>query len=238
MLTPPRSTEPELLDAHPAADGRLAANLREMALLHRWTGGAALIWRALLELAAGERGPLVVLELAAGDGSLGRWLAAAARQRGLALELIASDLQPAVAGICRDQAPGTPTLVCDGLRLPFADQAADLVMCAQTLHHLEPAAVAGLLGEAGRVARLGWVMTDLRRSWPGYWGARLAALGPMTDLGRHDGPLSVLRAYTPGEMGRMVASAGLAGVALRRSLVHYGLVWRRPAGERLERGRR
>lgn len=231
MLTPPRSTEPELLDAHPAGGGLLAANLREMALLHRWTGGAALLWRAVLELAAGGRGPLLVLELAAGDGSLGRWLAGAARRHGLALELVASDLQPAVAGICRDQAPDLPALVCDGLALPFADQSVDIVICAQTLHHLPPAAVAGLLVEATRAARLGWAMTDLRRSWPGYWGARLAALGPMTELGRHDGPLSVLRAYTPGEMAGMIRAAGLTGVAVRQSLAYYGLSWRRAGAD-------
>jgi hypothetical protein len=35
-------------------------------------------------------------------------------------------------------------------------------------------------------------------------------------MSRHDGPLSVLRAYTPEEVRALCAGAGLAGVRIRR----------------------
>jgi len=41
-------------------------------------------------------------------------------------------------------------------------------------------------------------------------GARLLALGPWHAMARHDGPLSVLRAYTLAEVRALTTAAGLA----------------------------
>ena len=58
------------------------------------------------------------------------------------------------------------------------------------------------------------VVNDVVRWWPGYWGAwllsRLFSRNPLT---RYDGPLSVRKAYTRGEMAELVARAGLRPVA-------------------------
>jgi len=68
-----------------------------------------------------------------------------------------------------------------------------------------------------RAARLGVVVNDLVRGRVAYaavWLAtRLLARSPMS---RHDGPLSVLRAYTPAEVRGLVVAAGLDGVRVRR----------------------
>jgi hypothetical protein len=71
---------------------------------------------------------------------------------------------------------------------------------------------AGLLCEMARVARIGVIVTDLRRSHAAYWGARLLALGITNRLTRHDGPLSVLRAYTPAEVRSWMARTELRGM--------------------------
>jgi hypothetical protein len=44
-------------------------------------------------------------------------------------------------------------------------------------------------------------------------------------MSRHDGPLSVLRAYTPGEIRGLCAGAGVRGVRVRR----YGPLMRQCA---------
>ena len=64
-----------------------------------------------------------------------------------------------------------------------------------------------------RVARRGVIVNDLVRGWFGYLGAwlltRVLSDNPLT---RHDGPLSVRRAYTPVEMARLAERAGLGPV--------------------------
>jgi hypothetical protein len=70
------------------------------------------------------------------------------------------------------------------------------------------------------------VVTDLTRSYPAYVGTWLATHTLATNvLTRHDGPLSVLRAYTPREMGDLARSAGIYPVAIaRRPLFRQVLV--------------
>ena len=53
-------------------------------------------------------------------------------------------------------------------------------------------------------------MKILFRSWTGYLGAQaLSRLFSDNPLTRHDGPLSVRKAYTRGEMADLARAAGL-----------------------------
>ena len=70
------------------------------------------------------------------------------------------------------------------------------------------------LGEAARLARHGVVVNDLVRSRLNWLGARLLlALTTRNRYTRHDGPLSVRRAYTKVELRALLAAAGLRPVA-------------------------
>lgn len=222
---PARSSASELLDGRPPSSAALAQNLREMAALYRWTGGARLGWCALRQLIRGQPGPLTLLDVAAGGGAGALDLRDRAARIGLSVQPIISDLQTGVLQIARSQVgPSTPLVQADGLAGPWGAGAVDVVHCAQSLHHFEPAAAVALLRECARVARLGIVVVDLQRSWLGYCGARLAALGPMSALGRHDGPLSVLRAYTASEARQLAAAAGLSHVTIVQTPIYWALL--------------
>ena len=68
------------------------------------------------------------------------------------------------------------------------------------------------------MARRGVVVSDLERSAPAYVGARLMALVLRNPLTAHDGPVSVLRAYTPPELLALARRAGLRDVRVRRGV--------------------
>ena len=74
-----------------------------------------------------------------------------------------------------------------------------------------------------RVARGGRILVgELERCLPGYIGARFLAAtvwraNPVT---RHDGPLSVRRAFTPDELLRLGHRAGLRGPRIHRHLFY------------------
>jgi ubiquinone/menaquinone biosynthesis C-methylase UbiE len=94
--------------------------------------------------------------------------------------------------------------------LPFDDRAFDVAHASMVLHHLEPSDADVAIREMARVSRRGIVLNDLARGWLPWIGAWLL-LNVLTRnrLTRHDGPLSVRRAYSLGEAKAMLAAAGL-----------------------------
>jgi ubiquinone/menaquinone biosynthesis C-methylase UbiE len=98
----------------------------------------------------------------------------------------------------------------DGLCLPFHARTFDVVLCSTMLHHLDWQQGIALLQSMAAVARYGVVVNDLVRSWPSYYAARLIlSLMACHAVTRHDGPLSVLRAYSVKEVREMARLAGL-----------------------------
>jgi ubiquinone/menaquinone biosynthesis C-methylase UbiE len=98
--------------------------------------------------------------------------------------------------------------------LPFADGAFDVAHASLVLHHLREDDAARFLRELARVAGRGVVINDLQRGffeWLGAWLVLHAITRNRFTL--HDGPLSVRRAYTRAEVGRVLRQAGLRPVA-------------------------
>lgn len=212
-FVPRQSQAAELLDGSPVDRLLLRENLREMARANRLLGGQhAMVRRVAAWLAMVPPGTKpCVLDVATGGADLPVVLHDWSIQHGQPLHVLASDLNPLVLAVTQsDIGPRPIDLVChDALRMPFADGAVDIVTCTQALHHFRRDAAVTLLREFARVARLGVIINDLRRSYLAYWGARLLACGPVSALARHDGPLSVLRAYTPHELVELAQRAML-----------------------------
>ena len=125
-----------------------------------------------------------------------------------------------VLDVARRRAAAYPEIFfvqADGLRLPVRGAGVDAAISSLTLHHLEPDAAPGLLAEMGRTSRLGFVVNDLMRSRLAYvlvWlTTRIFAWNRMS---RHDGPLSVRRAYSAREIGALAERAGVAPVRITR----------------------
>jgi SAM-dependent methyltransferase len=158
--------------------------------------------RALPEL--GHEGTL--LDVGTGLGDVPAGVTRRAARRGVRLRTVGLDRAPELAAAAA--ARTTHALCGDAFRLPFPDRAFDVVTCSQLLHHFPEREGRILLRELHRVARLRVVVGELRRSWlaaGGFWLASWALrFHPVT---RHDGTLSVLRGFTPGELRLMVREA-------------------------------
>jgi ubiquinone/menaquinone biosynthesis C-methylase UbiE len=213
----PRSAEHELLDAPTHDLAALADNLRDLRTLDRYLGGTALTWRALWPmLRALPRGtPTTLLDVATGGADGPRILAARARRHGYDLRPFASDRRADVLRLARETGACFPLIQHDALAIPFHDAAVDFVTCSLALHHFDPPAAVALLRELCRIARRGVIVNDLRRGRLAYAGAQLLAHGPWHAMARHDGPLSVLRAYTLEEARALVAQAGISGTRVQ-----------------------
>ena len=201
---------------HPPA--LVAGSLDDLRRVNRALGGVRLTLVPLERLAAGvpRAAPLRVLDVATGGADIPRALTASPLAADRRLFVVASDVSEPVLRLARER-PGRgrplPLVVADARRLPFVTRGFHAVTCSLALHHMLPHDAEAMLREMGRCASVGVVVNDLVRNWVAYAGAvLLTRLGTRNLLVRHDGPLSVRKAYTKKEMAALAARAGLRPV--------------------------
>jgi len=209
----------ELLDGPLDDPAALAGNLRDLARINRLTGGTRLSERAIAALATGGE-VATILDVGTGGADIPMTLLARAGAAGRRLTITATDSRAevlAAALVARPAIRRVPSLelaLADGRGLPYPDATFDVVHASLVVHHLDPPDAVVFLRELRRVARRGIVVNDLIRGrlfWIGGW-VLVRAIGSGR-YARHDGPLSVRRAYTRAELADLVAAAGLAEVA-------------------------
>lgn len=206
----------ELLDGPLDDPAALVVNLRDLARLNRVSGGIRLSRSAITAL--GD--PATILDVGTGGADIPIALLAAAARDRRRLTVTATDSRAEVLAAARAARPGIDRIagltleIADGRGLPYPDAAFDVAHASLVIHHLEPGEAVAFLRELRRVARHGIVVNDLvrgRLAWVGTWLAVHAlATGRYT---RHDGPLSVRRAYSRAELLGLLEAAGLQPVA-------------------------
>jgi ubiquinone/menaquinone biosynthesis C-methylase UbiE len=211
----------EWLDGRPPAIA-LAATLADLDRLNAWFGGHALSLARVRRAAAAlppER-TLRVVDVGGGDGGFGRRVARWARSAGRRARVLVIDHDATTAGLAAAACAAYPEIAvvrADATALPLAGAAADVVHAGLTLHHLEPEAAIMALREMRRACRGRLVVNDLARTPLALGLVWLATrVLPMHPMSRHDGPLSVRRAYAPAELGDLFGAAGVVGATVTR----------------------
>ena len=223
-----RSTDVlELLDQALDDPDALDGNLRDLRRVNRRLGGVALS-AAAIEALAPDATRLSLVDVGTGGADIPATLLDRARRQGRGLTITALDSREEIVAAALRVAPelaNTHGLILgtgDGRRLDFPDRSFDLAHCSLVLHHLEPEAAIELLREMGRVARLGVVINDLDRTRLDLVGAvLLARLATRNRYTRHDGPLSVRRAYRVPEVAKLLRTAGLRPVRVFRGPLRH-----------------
>ncbi len=217
MKTARRSSRPEILDGPVTEREELARSLAQVAQVNRWLGGTRSLRRHLEPLLRPRGASL--LDVGTGNGETMRELADWAGRHGVRWRMTGLDVGGPMAELAA-RASAASVVQGDALRLPFRDDAFDASLCTLTLHHFDDRAAVALLGEMARVSRCLVVVSDLERTMPNYLGARLLSLTLWRGnrITRNDGPLSVLRSFTAGELEHLGRASGLRRVKVRRHM--------------------
>jgi ubiquinone/menaquinone biosynthesis C-methylase UbiE len=214
----------ELLDGSLDDPIALRANLRDLRRINRLTGGTDLSIRAIAAL--GEA--TTILDVGTGGADIPTALLARAAREARPLRVTAIDSRPEVLAAARvirpaiERTDGLDLAVADGRGLPYPDAAFDVAHASLVVHHLDADDAIALLRELRRVARRGVVVNDLVRSRLAWLGAVIVVQTvARSRYTRHDGPLSVRRAYTEPELLELVRAAGLDPVASARGFAGH-----------------
>lgn len=157
--------------------------------------------------------PVSILELRCGRGDLSATLVRWARSKGQEIRVLAVDECPSVIELARDYHGSIKEITFDVRYMNDARfleaQQFDYVISSSALHTMDMDQAVKLLKIANLLAKRGIVFSDwLRdlRAW--LWMQALARFWG-DDVVVHDGLLSIRKGFTPLEVTRMAAQAGL-----------------------------
>ena len=207
MFLSARSTQAEYLDTPALSSAEVERSFRELQRINRLFLHADPFRRLIVPWLGAERSKaLSILDLGAGDGSLGRTLELWAARQGCIWTVTCLDLNPKALRLNA----GGRNVSGSVLALPFPDDCFDLVMASQMTHHLSDADAGQHFREAWRVTRDALFLNDLHRNailLGVVWAAvHLTRLSPTM---RSDGLLSVRRGWRIGEWRDLAREAGI-----------------------------
>lgn len=217
LLVPARRRGVELIDDPEIDPAIITRSLRDVARSNTLFGGRSAVLRALDAMLPSLGRSGVLLDVGTGIGDIPAAARRRAAVRGVDLMTVGVDLSPPL--VAETRARIGHAVCADAFTLPFADGSIDVVTCSQVLHHFEGDDVGKLLREMSRVARIGVIVSDLRRSWlaAGLFWLVSFPLG-FHAVTRHDGTLSVLRGFTADELRTFVRAADGADARVARRL--------------------
>ncbi len=183
--------------------------LRSLEKVNRWLLGyrPTLAW--LQRLPRGLCEPMHIVDVGSGGGGLLRQIARWVRRRGIAVQLTGIDLNPYAA---RAAAESTPkdlgiTWVTGDAMVYRPEKPTDIVVSSLMAHHLEDEEIVALLRWMEATVQVGWFINDLERD---EWSCRMFGWlrwHRWHRFVRHDGPVSIRRAFRKEDWVRLLAAA-------------------------------
>jgi 2-polyprenyl-3-methyl-5-hydroxy-6-metoxy-1,4-benzoquinol methylase len=205
-LTPVRIRGHEILDEDNLDPKLVVRSMHDVARANRFFGGASAAISEMEKVFRNSRAPMTLLDVGTGIGDVSAGARKKAAKLGVTLFTVGIDAAEELSAASRTR---HDAVVCgDGLDLPFPDNAFDIVLASQILHHFDDERAVSLLSEMNRVAKTRVVVSELRRSWLaviGLWiGSFLLRFHPVS---RHDGIVSIRRGFTCPELEDLVQRA-------------------------------
>ena len=164
----------------------------------------------------GRAGGLRVVDVGSGYGDMLRRVSRWAARAGMDVRLTGVDLNPHAARAAREVVGGEGITWVTGDAFSADVGDVDVVISSLFTHHLREEEVVRFLRWMEGTARVGWFVNDLHRARvPYYLFGALARVMRWHRFVRHDGPVSIRRAFDARDWERMILAAGLDASAVR-----------------------
>ena len=213
-----RSDQSELMDSPDIPGKLLHKNLGELDILNRNLGGHSISMEGVKQLMVDRHKVYHIVDLGCGSGDVLKYIAGWARSNQIKVKLTGvdknSDAIRYLVNACSDY-PEINGIVSDYKEYLKTDPKIDIVHCSLFCHHLNNYELLELFGYLKSYTRTGFVINDLHRSPIAYYSVWfLTRLLNGTVLSKHDGPISVLRAFTKDELKKLLHQADLNEFAI------------------------
>lgn len=200
------------MDAPDVPQKLLYHNLGELDFLNRHFGGHSISLEGIKQLMTDPKKTYHIVDFGCGGGGILKHLARWARAESRKVKLTGVDINPIAIDYLTNNCSAYPEIegvVSNYKNYLTSVSGVDIVHCSLFCHHLEEDELIDLFRDLNKYT-CGFVINDLQRSRIAYWGAWLMPrLLNGTYLSRHDGPVSVQKAFTRDELVNLLHVAGV-----------------------------
>lgn len=219
--------DPEWMDRPQPVSAELLSDLRNLRALNRYFGSYRLVRYFLRRwLQAGDR--LRVLDLATGSGDIPRLVVDFAHQAGAEVEIDAVDFQASTIEIAQQLSTEYPEIRfhCADIHSFGDERAYDIVLFSLALHHFHEDDAVTLLRRCRALSRGKTLVADLCRGRFAKIGVDLITATIFREaMTRNDARVSVERAFSFEELGRLARAAGWEEFGHRRFRFARQAIW-------------
>ena len=194
------------------------ACLLDLAQVNRMTFAYHPTLQWLTDAVAGATAPVHIVDVGCGGGDMLRRIEGWAARKKIAVVLTGIDLNPYAAPAARERTSADSQIRwVTGDAFGFQpEQPIDVVISSLFTHHLPDGEIERFVRWMEQHARRGWFINDLHRERLPYHGFQLlAALMRWHRFVRHDGPISIRRAFRHADWRLFLRSAGVPADAAR-----------------------
>lgn len=232
-----RSASLELLDNPTSPPDDIRHSLNFMTGINRFFGGT----RAVLDYFERERlnGEVRVVDLGCGSGDIPHALVNWGMKRGLKIRVAALDINPVCLEYARRRYASPSIEFLNHSAFEFEKLGTfDYAVSSMFFHHLDDERIVWMFKKMAGHCRKGFVVNDLYRCRPGYWGAALLGSFSGKYMVYHDAKLSVARAFREEDGTRYSLESGVNLRVERRPSFRLRMSWSRRDGHDTEGGKR
>jgi ubiquinone/menaquinone biosynthesis C-methylase UbiE len=210
----------DMKDADPAL---LKGELRNLRIINRRFGGISSVQQALIPMSglSETSHTITILDLATGSADQAVEIVRTFRRLGRGVCITAVDNNDAVLADARGHAAGFDEIRFENRdirTLTYPDRSFDIVLCSLALHHFSRTDAVGIIREMNRISKIGFILNDLSRSYPGLACAWIYTRATTTNImTKTDAIMSVRAAFTKTELEEMIREAGVGAFGISRA---------------------
>lgn len=201
-----RSTQAEIMDDFNLQGKEMEILLSDLRKVNKWLGGFKITVNGIQQLLEGipTNKAITIVDLGCGDGAQLRECALWAKEKKRNISFIGIDANKHILEIAAQRSSQFSNIRYEQLDV-FSDikklPPSDIVLSTLFLHHFSGEQIVALMNTITKTAKLGIVINDLHRS---RWAFQLFKLFSnvilKTKIARHDGLVSVARAFKRNEL--------------------------------------
>lgn len=224
MIFKHRSLQKELLDDFSLSGPALEKNLQNLSLVNQFLGGNQLIINGLSKILQAHpslnQQNLRVADLGCGSGDILRVLAEWTKKQSLAWELLGIDANQVTIDYATEQSKLFNNIHYYKQNIfsaEFKQQTFDIILLCAVCHHFNDQELVTILTQLQQQARHAIIISDFHRHWLAYSATKLLShICNCSYLEKHDGPLSIRKAFKREELIDLLTDSGVS---------HYQIQW-------------